>query len=413
MGDHSRSVKPRGSPRPVRPRVSAHARYWGQVITVALVLGAICTIGATSQPSRSGALSGRSAVYPPHGQNTRFGHARHSTRFPCAKCHGDISSSTHSAQDHIPRMEQCGECHPRADDTADPTACGHCHSGYQPLWPPSDGLFSVRDPRFPLLGPEASIPFRPNLVFAHSTHGETECAHCHDTAVNGAASLPAEAVCLHCHQREGTQLACAGCHPNREDGRIETSFPGNAQLQPQQLRPTNHDAGWDYAHAASAGADPSSCFACHRESDCLSCHQPVLGIDTIHPPGFRTHHSMDARRQSTSCAACHEPSSFCVDCHIDAGVHDVSQTGSLLGGRFHGSGWVESNGGEHGTVAQHDLLECASCHQESTCAQCHVDVNPHGSGFLSRCGELLEVDPGMCRRCHGAPEIEWLRSLCR
>lgn len=378
-----------------------------------LAVGVVFAVGAAGQMTPDEARHERSAVYPPHGLETRFDHALHAAQFECVQCHEGVRASTHSAQEHTPRMEDCARCHPQVNDTEDGAACSFCHDGYRPLWPEPGGLFSVRDPRFPLSGPEPSVPLRPNLVFAHSGHGAIDCAHCHVDEGTGGASLPREATCLDCHQREGTQLSCVGCHPAREDGNLEVRLPANARTGEQQLRPVNHDAGWGLAHAAAVGADPTSCFACHSDNDCLSCHQAMLGIDSRHPPGYRSHHAMDARRQSSSCAACHEASSFCVDCHIDAGVHDISQADAMLGGRFHREGWVESPGGEHGIVAQHGLFECASCHQESTCAECHVDVSPHGSGFLSRCSDLLDAEPGMCHRCHGALEIEGLRSRCR
>lgn len=379
-----------------------------------------------------GTAPGTSFVYPPHGFPGRVAHDLHAARFPCATCHGDVAASTAASQDHTPRMEQCAECHPQARDTDDPDACAFCHTGYRPVWHPGGAdWLSVRDPRFPAVGPLPAQPLRPNLHFSHAEHAATACADCHGAAEaeagaeggagsSATAALPLEVVCRDCHVRpgggaeHGGGIACATCHPGAPDGHLETWTPADRLAGGQRLRPPDHDLGWLHAHGTSAQLDPAQCVSCHTERDCLACHAPgetgAGRIESPHPPGFREHHGADARRESLDCASCHAVERFCVDCHRDARVGDELARDA---DRFHDPGWVEESGGSHAFAARRNLTECVSCHQEETCVTCHAAYDPHGAAFLSRCGDLLEAAPQMCARCHEPASLARLAERCR
>lgn len=352
-----------------------------------------------------------SLVYPPHGYALDVAHARHVESMACVDCHGGVEDSTDSRQAHLPRMEDCAQCHSEAGDVQTPGACSICHDGYEPVWPPAEGIFTTRDPRFPMVSPEASVPFLPNLRFSHAAHADTPCGLCHDEARDGGASLPDETVCAGCHATE-VASDCAFCHTTEDDGRLTTHLPGNRLVAPQVLRPRNHDSAWPTAHGVEAQLNTSECLSCHLENDCMGCHQATLGAVVSHPPGFRSHHGVDARRGGTDCTSCHMSTGFCVDCHVDTRVADGAAHPDPQRGRFHASAWVESAGGEHARAAQLNMMECASCHQESTCAACHVDVNPHGADFIGRCRELWERRPNMCARCHAPDQIDELGRHC-
>ncbi len=353
-----------------------------------------------------------SAVFPPHRFPIRFDHAQHQSEAGCEDCHGGVAESTDSRQDFRPRMEDCGVCHAQAGNTSDQDACSFCHEGYVPVWTNGEGILAVRDPRFPLVGPEPAERFEPNLIYSHEDHAELECRHCHIDS-QGEIGLPAEGLCLDCHSDDGVGANCAGCHPSDDSGRLVTAFGGTRVAQDRLLVPGSHRSGWDTEHGSAALVE--DCSTCHSQSECTDCHQATIGLaggragaDLAHPPGFRTHHGAEARRSQSDCTSCHDQSAFCIDCHIDAGFVDNDPELRGMSARFHEVGWVESSG--HGRAAQLSLTECASCHQESTCAQCHVEVNPHGGDFLFRCRELAEASPTMCLRCHdgGIQDVERL-----
>lgn len=354
-------------------------------------------------------FASESAVFPSHRFPIRFDHAQHVSEAGCDGCHGDVATSTDSRQDFRPRMEDCGGCHPQAGDTSDQGECSFCHEGYVPVWPDGEGVFAVRDPRFPLIGPEPVQRFEPNISYSHADHLGVACNACHIDE-RGDVGLPAERLCLNCHNQDTAGAGCDTCHPSDDSGRLITAFGGNRSSQDRRLVPRNHGNGWDVEHGAAALVD--DCTTCHTQSECLTCHQATIGLtgsDLAHAPGFRTHHGAEARRGQSDCTSCHDQNAFCIDCHIDAGFVDNDPELRGLRARFHEAGWVESSG--HGRAAQLSLTECASCHQESTCAQCHVDINPHGGDFLFRCRELAEASPTMCLRCHDG-SLEDLERLC-
>jgi hypothetical protein len=370
---------------------------------------------------------GASLVYPPHGFPGRVAHDLHAVRFPCDTCHGDVAASTAATHDHTPRMEQCADCHAQARDTDDPDACAFCHTGYRPVWGNGGDWLSVRDPRFPAVGPPPARPLRPNLHFSHAEHAGTPCADCHgaaapDPGADAAASavLPLEVVCRDCHARpgggaeHGGGLVCATCHPTAPEGQLQTWLPADRLAAGQRLRPRDHDLGWLEAHGRSAQLDPAECASCHTERDCLACHAPgetgAGRIESPHPPGFREHHGADARREQLDCASCHAVERFCVDCHRESRVGDEVVRAA---DRFHDPGWVEESGGAHAFAARRNLTECVSCHQEETCVTCHAAYDPHGAAFLSRCAELLEAAPQMCARCHEPERLGRLAERCR
>ena len=152
--------------------------------------------------------------------------------------------------------------------------------------------------------------------------------------------------------------------------------------------------------AASSSAE--SCFVCHGEADCLACHDGQLTVHSIHPPGYVNQHAALARRDQTNCSACHTTTTFCIDCHADAGVTADEGYRPPVGTQLHPPGWLEAGGGDHAREAQINMQTCASCHPESDCADCHAAINPHGSAFYSRCQALLNANPQVCLRCHAS-----------
>jgi hypothetical protein len=353
------------------------------------------------------------AVYPPHTLAVEFDHAAHAAQFDCQSCHAAVATSAHVADDLLPSMEDCGRCHPQAADTEDPDACRSCHADYRPVWPEGDGFLAVRDPRFPLVGPEPVVRFQPNLIFSHVGHTAWTCDHCHPSQTDGGAALPSMADCTDCHRRERAQVACQTCHPSGDDGRLVTHFPGNRQRSELALRPRDHDESWAESHGLAAATAADACLTCHAERTCLGCHDGALATDAIHPVGFRTNHAWAARRIDSDCTSCHVASGFCLDCHTDAQMVATPPHRPPLGARIHPEGWVEFDGGEHGRAAARNMVECASCHQESSCAACHQQVSPHGPHFLERCRSLYSANPRVCGRCHSAAELEQLGSRCR
>jgi hypothetical protein len=186
------------------------------------------------------------------------------------------------------------------------------------------------------------------------------------------------------------------------------------------------------------------CLNCHRQSECLDCHNGVVRPLDIHPSDYVTLHGGDARRNTPDCSSCHRNQTFCIGCHQRAGV--ASDPSGGIPGRpvqnpfgtgtgvksFHPPGWVRDASGEvistprptsHSLQAKRNIRSCASCHREETCLECHSadpargvkmpgggGFSPHGPGFAdsSRCRALSSRNRRACLKCHvvDAPELD-------
>ena len=200
------------------------------------------------------------------------------------------------------------------------------------------------------------------------------------------------------------QESCTSCHqgsvpePVRTLARSMTDRPTGVLLV--RHPPTSHaDPLWTRAHGTEAAARPQTCYGCHAQALCLSCHRPSAGASGgYHPAGFLVSHPAEAYARESSCAECHNTQGFCQDCHRTAGV---TATGRLRAG-FH-----DAQGAfllSHGQAARQGLETCVSCHAERDCLTCHSAAggrgfDPHGPGFNA--AQLRAKNPTMCVACHG------------
>lgn len=350
------------------------------------------------------------AIYPEQEIALRMSHARHLRRgIRCGQCHGGIAASARSGDRNIPPEARCAVCHEIAEaregqPVDPPSACQDCHPGFD--WTVQT---APRPSRFP----------PPNLVFSHQTHlgRGAQCADCHGdlTAVDLAtrAQLPRMATCLGCHDGRKASDACATCHLTRQGAR---GAPLETQLASGELRPgpgnpfgLDHGPRFERAHALLGAQQRTRCLACHAEASCDRCHAGALRPQEIHPGDFLSTHMVPARQDSERCGACHRRQSFCVACHERTGVgRNADAAFRDLSARVHPSTWMLPGPGFHGVQAARNIGNCASCHREEECLQCHSGrptlfpspVNPHPPGFAARCRELMRKNDRACLKCH-------------
>jgi hypothetical protein len=109
------------------------------------------------------------------------------------------------------------------------------------------------------------------------------------------------------------------------------------------------------------------------------------------------------------CTSCHRESTFCVECHMRAGV--AGGPGATKDtGRFHPPKAIWSDPprkpGSHGFEAERNLNACISCHIESDCVVCHggtgigARFNVHPAGFTGGCRNQFARNPRPCLVCH-------------
>lgn len=238
----------------------------------------------------------------------------------------------------------------------------------------------------------------------YATSSPELCNACHEMSprhASWAESAHAEVTCVSCHQAP------------TEWYELPQRLLDRAELLGRDTR--RHFA--ERAKETSPSGDPQTsdvsnenCLQCHdpnrratsgfrilidhpehaeRNETCLSCH-----INTAHPEEMRGR----ALSLMDQCFECHgtpeqpEASDECDVCHPS---DYEPRPASHRTGR-----WSRI----HGRVATADRAQCAMCHEESFCTDCHGLEMPHPTGWAK--GEpashatYAEQDPEVCSRCH-------------
>jgi hypothetical protein len=380
-----------------------------------------------------------SVIFPVQKLTIRFNHEKHvkGLKISCVTCHDKAKTSRSSADSLVPRATRCDACH-GSDHRARGVVragsdligqCGFCHIGYRE----SDGQ---RVEAF-------SIP-PPNLKFNHAIHLERniKCQQCHGNVENielaTADQLPRMRGCFGCHQmpvpaRGEARGECATCHLTERGGLMKTEFATGSLTPPRWLYNAGHGPDWIERHKVVAGADSRFCGSCHSESYCMDCHDGRVRPRKVHPNDWISMHPVASRQNNPSCTSCHRQQSFCLGCHQRAGVTMTGPYANFAGrGNFHPPKaiWTDPprTSAHHAWEAQRNINACVSCHVERDCAICHATakvggrgiggggivgqgVNPHPTGFSSRCSGALKRNARPCLVCHDPADPKLL--ACR
>jgi len=121
----------------------------------------------------------------------------------------------------------------------------------------------------------------------------------------------------------------------------------------------------------------------HREykgsklNECQECHSGS-GVMSNHGAFFVKEHRLLAQKANNNCADCHQQS-FCIDCHQGGGITTDLQRGPSRRGEFkpntHRSDFISI----HSIKATDNPQNCYRCHQSSFCTDCHVKTRQKGS----------------------------------
>jgi hypothetical protein len=189
------------------------------------------------------------------------------------------------------------------------------------------------------------------LKFSHTLHVKDQgvaCADCHTMAKASTKSadhlLPNHESCQSCHE-EQLSSDCAYCHTNPDNivaaphPDRELIFSHEAHAGTQNISCETCHAGLDDATKAATGNYPAmaTCTTCHSgkaaSTNCESCH---TNFTSLVPPdhistNFRKEHSKLTRvgALDVECASCHTES-FCQDCHTGTEVRGFFGSGDLM-----------------------------------------------------------------------------------
>jgi len=243
-----------------------------------------------------------------------FSHKKHADTggIACETCHGGIASSDvvdegtmHSgdapADEHMPGMAMCSDCHSTNQVSIN---CETCHSNFSNLIPEDHLVFGFAK--------EHRRAVRMGSM-------DVSCQTCHT-----------ESFCQDCHT--GDQLRSFG------GTRGLMTVPGARQSMkdsPDELRlEAAHDLNYRFTHSIDARSRMIDCSGCHdRQAFCAECHQNggILTEGKIKPQShFEAgwimigsgsgggRHAQMGRRDIESCVSCHDVEGqdpTCILCH--------------------------------------------------------------------------------------------------
>ena len=134
-------------------------------------------------------------------------------------------------------------------------------------------------------------------------HTQSFCATCHDAAAtptfhqtnyvarHAEDAFTRETDCASCHQ---SQAFCVSCH--RSVGAARTGAP-NAAFH-------DNRADWMLVHSRAARRSIETCASCHRQEDCLKCHNTrTIAAVRPHPAGMDLTHLQS--KNPGVCRVCH------------------------------------------------------------------------------------------------------------
>lgn len=151
--------------------------------------------------------------------------------------------------------------------------------------------------------------------------------------------------------------------------------------------------------AFSIVPDRSVCATCHDDDFAAEVEYPAL---KTHTPLWAFNHRAAAKR-SGECAACHQQD-FCLECHASGFADEQGDFGNNLANVHRGDFQVS-----HPIAARTDPQLCSSCHEERFCSDCHDSFNrndlafdSHRRGFTSGTldGRHAFFDDSQCQGCH-------------
>ena len=215
--------------------------------------------------------------------------------------------------------------------------------------------------------------------FSHRQHvqvEELECVICHEDAfTDDAPGMPYLDTCLLCHEELD--------ETEPEERRVETLFDADEEYVAALYSELAGELV--FSHALHVQAD-LECSACHRGIDANERLGPGIGVDMA------------------ACIDCHATRGIprgCADCHteIDAAWRPPS----------HDRNWELLHGAASRVCDPGSAADCAQCHTESECADCHLADPPtsHTNAFrrVTHGFEAL-LDRDSCATCHEPDSCE-------
>ncbi len=175
------------------------------------------------------------------------------------------------------------------------------------------------------------------IKFSHKFHKEdveAECVDCHANAESSGLAgdnlLPTKEECAACHDLEDDE-SCQTCHFDDEDTWQALSLVESKLTYSHEFHVLEQKMACETCHTNLATVDYSdehskasmqTCTTCHNNEqaplECVACHTNPLELrPTDHSADFLVAHKNRARIDQSECATCHAEDD-CAQCHEGA-----------------------------------------------------------------------------------------------
>jgi len=270
---------------------------------------------------------------------------------------------------------------------------------------------------------------RPEIVVAHSAHGDIDCTDCHE-GQDKATTLavrhrPTTAKCQECHDKDKDKFVRPWNPPAPR-----LTFDHKAHLARVQGKNVSEKCAYCHKKLVDPGDEvvpPSMdvCTSCHNhqvdytQGRCRPCHVDLKGLQ---PERYFTHtgdwlrlHAQFARPTAAGCAQCHDQT-YCAKCHSPETAvarPPVVYPERVDASFIHRGDYVS----RHAVDAGANPASCRRCHGPQFCDTCHTLNNlsqnagasaysPHPGGWATRGagvqfhGDAARRDVSACASCH-------------
>lgn len=262
------------------------------------------------------------------------------------------------------------------------------------------------------------------IRFSHGYHMmevEMDCADCHDGVESlpaGGRSIPNHEVCESCHDVEDDET-CNLCHTDPGNPLPVPARAGLFEGFAHQVH-TKVSVSCEKCHSSikELAAEPvipemAECQHCHLSApaklDCGSCHLGMSPKPDDHKlvSWKMSDHGLEASFGTTECAACHEQQS-CDECHQGINLYGSPHSPTWMFDHFTEVSWGR---------------DCFTCHEtRESCTSCHKTMVPvphelgpryasypgggehaeEAKAFSETCLSCHDIggDDPTCARCH-------------
>ena len=192
--------------------------------------------------------------------SAKFNHLLHTEQagMECLDCHSGVETTVEiSSALHLPKMENCMECHVTP---AELQGCYTCHTTDEELRPADHTI---------AWGEMHGMAAASGAQTCNSCHRENYCMDCHQGENIAGFSHNADFMINHAQKFITRESDCAACHQTRQ-------FCIDCHMNTNRILPVSHNSpDWTgQEHAIEARIDFEQCSVCHtnREPSCIECH---------------------------------------------------------------------------------------------------------------------------------------------